>query len=205
MKTEIDKYLGKPLPPPFPPYDYQIPIIKKMISAILKGEHGLIIQPTATGKSVEASFVSRACILIHKMKGIYLYDENEGLDQARKRFELILGKNEVICANFFGYGKDYSVTEADMVFASFQSLNNHHEKWYQMFDPNHFDFIIVNEAHHGQAVTYKEVIDYFNCSKIGMTATPERMDNKDILEIFDTVLHDRYPKIKTHFQPRLAV
>jgi superfamily II DNA or RNA helicase len=181
-------YPGGILPPPFVPYDYQIPIIKKMIEAILKGKNGLVVQPTATGKSIVASFVARSCILIHKMRGIYLYDENEGLDQARKRFELVLGKNEVKCANFFGYGKEYSVTEADMVFASFQSLNNHHEKWYKLFDPEHFGFMIVNEAHHGQAITYKEVIDYFSCSKIGMTATPERMDEKNILDIFDSVL-----------------
>lgn len=181
-------YPGGILPPPFVPYDYQIPIIKIMIETILKGENGLVVQPTATGKSIEASFVARSCILIHKMRGIYLYDENEGLEQARKRFELVLGENKVKCANFFGYGKDDSVTEADMVFASFQSLNNHHEKWYKLFDQEHFDFMIVNEAHHGQALTYKEVINYFSCSKIGMTATPERMDGKNILDIFDSVL-----------------
>ena len=56
-------YPGGILPPPFVPYDYQIPIIKKMIEAILKGENGLVVQPTATGKSIVASFVARSCIL----------------------------------------------------------------------------------------------------------------------------------------------
>lgn len=190
MENQTIKRNGNIFPPPFLPYEHQIPIIKKMIDTILKGESGLIIQPTATGKSVEASFVARACILLHKMKGLYLYNENEGLEQARERFELVLGKNEVKSANFFGYGKDNSVTEADMVFASFQSLNNHTEKLYQMFNKEHFDFIIVNEAHHGQAFTYREVIDHFTCSKIGMTATPEREDGKNILDIFDKVLHE---------------
>jgi len=185
---KVRNYPGDIMPPPFVPYNHQIPIIKKVIETILRGENGLVVQPTATGKSVEASFVARSCILVYKMKGLYLYDENEGLDQARKRLELVLGENKVECANFFGYGKDYSVTEADMVFASFQSMNNHHEKWYKLFDPEHFGFIIVNEAHHGQAITYKEVINYFTCSKIGMTATPERMDGKNILDIFDTIL-----------------
>ncbi|MCX6753344.1 MAG: DEAD/DEAH box helicase [Candidatus Nomurabacteria bacterium] len=190
LKTKKNIYAGEILPPPFLPFDYQVPIIKIMTETILNGENGLVVQPTATGKSVEASFVARNCILIHKMKGLYLYDENEGVDQARKRFELILGENKVRSANFFGYGKDDFVTEADMVFASFQSLNNQYEKWYLMFNQEHFDFIIVNEAHGGQAVTYKEVIDYFICSKIGMTATPERMDGKNILDIFDKVIYE---------------
>ena len=189
--TYIPKTRKKTIfPPPFLPYDWQSPIIKIMIDTILAGENGLVVQPTATGKSVEAAFTARSCTLLHNMRGLYLYDENEGLEQARKSFEHIFGKNEITCANFFGYGKDHSVDSADMVFASFQSLNNHHNKWYTMFNTTHFDFIIVNEAHCGQAVSYKEVIDYFNCPKIGMTATPERMDGKNVLEIFDKIIFE---------------
>lgn len=181
---------GAVLPPPFTPYDYQVPIIKKMIGAINEGRNGLIIQPTATGKSVEAAFVARACALLHGKRGLYLYDENEGLNQARLKFEEIFNKNPIVCANFFGYGKDELVETADMVFASFQSLNNHHQKSYLRFNVKHFDYIIVNEGHHAQAITYKEVLDYFLCPKIGMTATPIRMDGKDILEIFHEILFE---------------
>lgn len=184
------KKRGKILPPPLIPYTYQVPIIKKMIDRINEGKNGLIIQPTATGKSVESAFVARACILLHEKRGLYLYDENEGLSQARNKFEEIFNKNEILCANFFGYGKDQHVEKADMVFASFQSLNNQHGKSYLKFDPKHFDFVIVNEAHHGQALTYKEVITYFLCPRIGMTATPIRMDGRDILEIFDEILYE---------------
>lgn len=178
------------LPPPFPPYTYQDPIIRTMVDTVLRGENGLVIQPTATGKSVEAAFTARACALLYGKRGLYLYDENEGLDQARLKFEEIFNKNKIVCANFFGYGKDEHVETADMVFASFQSLNNHHKKAYLMFDQKHFDYMIVNEGHHAHAVTYKEVIDYFICSKIGMTATPIRMDGKDILDIFDKVIFE---------------
>src|SRR3989344_204972 len=184
------KAQGALFPPPFKPYDYQIPIVKIVIEAILKGLNGFIVQPTATGKSTESAFIARSCILLHDMKGIYLYDENDGLIQARKSFEHIFGKNQIKCANFFGYNKKDDVTNADIVFASFQLMNNYHERWYKMFDQNHFDFMIVNEAHHGQAVTYRSVIEHFTCPRIGMTGTPERMDGLDILEIFDRVLVD---------------
>lgn len=189
-ENKLDNRAGKTLfPPPVKPYkEYQVQIIKDVIDAILNGLNGLVIQPTATGKSTEAAFIARSCILLHGMRGIYLYDENDGLHQARKSFEYIFSKNKVKCANFFGNEKDDDVTESDIVFASFQAMNNHHEKWYKMFNKDHFDFMLVNEAHHGQAVTYKTVIEHFSCPHIGFTGTPERMDGLNILEVFDRVL-----------------
>lgn len=187
---QITKRRGTLLPPPFMPYDYQSPIIRKMIEQVLAGKNGLVIQPTATGKSVEAAFATRALAILHRKRGLYIYDENEGLAQARLKFEEIFNGNLVTCANFFGYGKDDEVEKADMVFASFQSFNNHHQKSYLKFESVHFDYMIVNEGHHAQAPTYKEVIDYFQCPKIGMTATPKRMDEKDIMEIFHEVIFE---------------
>ncbi len=55
------------------------------------------------------------------------------------------------------------------------------------FSPNEFDYIIVDEVHHGQAPTYQMVLKYFepNFFMLGLTATPDRMDRKDIFELFD--------------------
>ena len=188
MYTETLNSQIKPVP--FQLYDYQKPIVKKALDTILKGENGLIVQPTGTGKTVEAAFIARACILLHKKRGLHVYDANDGLEQARKKFEEIFNGNDISCANFFGYGKEDHVRTANIVFASYQSLNHYKEKAYKTFDPTHFDFIIVNEAHHGEAVTYKEVIQHFTCPKIGMTAVPERQDGKDILNIFDKIIHE---------------
>ncbi|MFH1207768.1 MAG: DEAD/DEAH box helicase family protein [Patescibacteria group bacterium] len=53
------------------------------------------------------------------------------------------------------------------------------------FGKKRFDYIVVDESHHGQAPTYREVIDYFKPAfLLGMTATPDRMDMVDIREIF---------------------
>jgi superfamily II DNA or RNA helicase len=183
------KRRGKILPPPFVPYDWQTPIIKKMLDQILKGKSGLVIQPTATGKSTEAAFLARICALLHGKRGLYLYSENEGLDQAGKNFREVFGENHAIFANLFG-GKKDSLTDADMVFASFQSLNHRKKKLYTTFPKNFFDYKIVNEAHHSEAVTYKEVIEYFECPHIGMTGTPDRMDGKDIRGLYEEVLFE---------------
>ncbi len=183
------KRRGKILPPPFVPYDWQAPIIKKMLDQILKGKSGLVIQPTATGKSTEAAFLARICTLLHGKRGLYLYSENEGLDQAGKNFRKVFGENDATFANLFG-GKKDSLGEADIVFASFQSLNNHKKKLYKTFPKNFFDFKIINEAHHSEATTYKEVIEYFECPHIGMTGTPDRMDGKDIRNLYEEVLFE---------------
>jgi superfamily II DNA or RNA helicase len=55
------------------------------------------------------------------------------------------------------------------------------------FSPNEFDYIIVDEVHHGQAPSYQIILEYFHANffMLGLTATPDRMDRKDIFELFD--------------------
>ncbi len=50
------------------------------------------------------------------------------------------------------------------------------------FNANEFDYIIVDEVHHGQAQSYQIILQYFNANyfMLGLTATPDRMDRKDI-------------------------
>ena len=51
---------------------------------------------------------------------------------------------------------------------------------------NEFDYIIIDECHHATAETYKKIIGYFEPEfLLGLTATPERMDNQDVFELFD--------------------
>jgi superfamily II DNA or RNA helicase len=69
------------------------------------------------------------------------------------------------------------------VFASVQSLTTA-EPWVQ-FSPSHFQFIVIDEAHHSTAASYRPLLD--NCSPeilLGLTATPERMDGSSILPDF---------------------
>lgn len=58
------------------------------------------------------------------------------------------------------------------------------------FKPNAFDYIIIDEAHHGTANTYKKLLNYFKpVFTLGLTATPDRTDGQDLLEIFQNVAH----------------
>ena len=74
--------------------------------------------------------------------------------------------------------------EKDVVFASIQTLSR--KRHLENFSPNDFDLIIVDEFHHAAANSYKRVLDYFNPDfLLGITATPDRNDFRDIYSICD--------------------
>jgi len=61
-------------------------------------------------------------------------------------------------------------------------MHNH----FREFNKDHFDYIIIDEAHHAASKTYLDVLDYFNPKfTLGMKATPERSDNNSIFDLFD--------------------
>ena len=77
-----------------------------------------------------------------------------------------------------------------VVSASIQSLST--KERYKKFPPDYFDVIVVDEAHHAAAPTYKEVITYFKPKKLlGFTATPKRGDNVKLDDIFDKIAYER--------------
>lgn len=77
-----------------------------------------------------------------------------------------------------------NVNTCDILFASKDSL--YRDETLNLFGKEYFDYIIVDEVHHGEAPTYRKILDYFQPKfLLGMTATPERTDRKDILALFD--------------------
>lgn len=84
---------------------------------------------------------------------------------------------------YTGSQKDVSQT---VIFATVQSISKDLEK----FSPTDFDYLIVNECHHAAANTYQKIFTYFHLKFIlGLTATPERSDGEDMLELFQNVAH----------------
>jgi len=70
------------------------------------------------------------------------------------------------------------------LFASIQTLN-YGEK-YRKFPEDYFDYIVIDESHHASASAYLRIIEYYNPQiLLGLTATPERMDGKNILSYFN--------------------
>ena len=80
-----------------------------------------------------------------------------------------------------GGGNGFSETEGS-IFAMIQTLSreNHLEK----FSPEHFDYIVIDEFHHSEASSYQKILNYFKPAfLLGLTATPERMDGRDVLAL----------------------
>jgi len=81
-----------------------------------------------------------------------------------------------------------SSPDDEVVSASVHSIVHRLEK----FDPYRFHTIIVDEAHHAAAKTYRKVLEHFKPEKIiGFTATPNRSDKAKLCDIFDEIVFQR--------------
>jgi superfamily II DNA or RNA helicase len=172
------------------PRDYQLECRDIVWETLTIRDIVLYVMAMGLGKTVTSAFIAKPWLENGK-RGLFLCHETYILEHVEQEYRKVLLDNDIVYKTFYGgkdeqgnKRKDWSADQADMLFASFQSMNNWHEKWYLAFDRDHFDFMIVDESHHAQAPSYKEVIDYFQCKKIAMTATPDRMDLKDIRKIF---------------------
>lgn len=82
----------------------------------------------------------------------------------------------------------YQQYDSDFVFATMQTLSKAENL--ARFDRKHFDAVVIDEAHHSSANSYKKIMDYFEPDFwLGMTATPDKRDDniegRNIYEIFD--------------------
>lgn len=136
-------------------------------------QEGIVAAATGVGKTYLAAFDS-----IDYDKILFVAHREEILKQAAASFKAV--KPEIEYSFFNGAEK---LKEGRAVFASVQTL--HKEKYLEeYFKQDDFDYIIVDEFHHAAADSYLNVLEYFEPKfLLGLTATPYRMDNKDIFEL----------------------
>lgn len=167
------------------PFPYQIEILEKLESERLIHNRykNLIIAATGTGKTVISAFDYKNFVKLNP-KGnntlLFIAHREEILKQSRSCFRHVL-----LDMNFGDIlTSKTSASEFKHLFISVQSL--HSRDLYEMFKSDYFDFIIVDEIHHGAAKTYEKIFKFFKPKiLLGLTATPERMDGKDIKDFFD--------------------
>jgi len=137
----------------------------------------LIHHATGTGKTVTA--VSDA----KRMGGrtLYIAHTKDLITQAADTFRELWPE-----ASLGLYVENHKETDAQVICASVQSVALNLDS----FLPDAFDYLIIDEAHHAAAETYQKVLAYFTPRfTLGLTATPERADDQDILEIFKNTAH----------------
>jgi superfamily II DNA or RNA helicase len=148
--------------------------------AALKGLRGrltraLVVFATGLGKTLTAALIAK---LFRAKRILFLVHNNFILEHAVNEFRLVFSKKTRM-AIYNSMSKN-GATEADIVFATWQTMGKSMKEWAR----NHFNLIIVDEAHHSEADTYKPVLKYFTAPKLGITATPDREDEADIREVF---------------------
>lgn len=146
----------------------------------------LIIAATGTGKTVISAFdYIRYCQTQKLMVPLlYVAHRKEILDQAMACFRLITKDQNF--GEFMGDGENpFARSEVvPHVFATVQSINS--QKLWEKTNSDFFQFLIIDEVHHGTASSYRNLFDRFSPKVlVGLTATPERMDGESILPDFN--------------------
>jgi superfamily II DNA or RNA helicase len=164
------------------PFEYQKEILEKLY--VERNTHNryrnLIVAATGTGKTVISAFDYKNFRTNNKSsKLLFIAHRKEILEQSLSKFRGVLKENNF--GQLWVDGIEPTINE--YVFASVQTLNNRLKDI--KISPDYYDYIILDEAHHASASTYRPFLNYFKPKVLlGLTATPERMDNENILEDF---------------------
>ncbi len=168
------------------PYPYQEEILEefKAQREIHNRFRNLLVAATGTGKTVISAFdYKRFKELTDHAKLLFIAHKKEILLQARATFQGVLKDN-----NFGELWVDGITPDSnEYVFASVQTINNHIDSLNLTSD--YYDYIIIDEVHHIAANSYRPILKKFTPKiLLGLTATPERMDNENIINDFCGVI-----------------
>jgi len=171
---DIDVPIEVPIPA-VAPHDIQKQALTALENTRRVGNTaGLVVLATGLGKTWLAAFDSQRREF---RRVLFVAHREEILAQALETFRQI--RPDARLGNYDRNNKDI---QTDVLFASIQTLGkrNHLER----FAPTAFDYIVVDEFHHGAAPSYTRLIDHFEPKfMLGLTATPERTDGGDLLSL----------------------
>ena len=166
------------------PYPYQQEILDKLhAEREVRGlNRNLVVAATGTGKTVISAFDYRRFCNEHpgqRNRLLFVAHREEILKQSRDTFQGVL-KDPNFGELFVG---GYRPEHLDHLFISVQTLNS--QALCDSLPADYYDYIIVDEFHHAAAPTYQKLLNHFQPKiLLGLTATPERMDGKSILDYF---------------------
>ena len=164
------------------PNSMQVGFINNLRKIYEAGEDkALLISATGTGKTYASAFATRE---LEFKNVLFLVHRNQIAKQALKSYRKVFD-GKVSMGMVTGKYQDY---DADFVFATVQTLSK--EDTLSRYKKEYWDLIIIDEAHHSSADSYKKIMDYFTPKLwLGMTATPDKRDDnlegRNIYEIFN--------------------
>jgi len=161
------------------PHDVQRQALVALEETRKKGHNrGLVALATGLGKTYLGIFDTQA---MRSKTILFIVHVDHILRQAKNSFENVVPKRTEEMGFFTG--KEKSHEGKKIIFSTIQTISR--EKNLLQFSADHFDYVIIDESHHTAAESYKKVAEYFKPKFfLGLTATPERMDKKDILKYY---------------------
>lgn len=141
----------------------------------------LIVAATGTGKTVISAFDYQEFIRTHpRARILFTAHREEILRQSLNTYRSVL-QDTNFGALWVGSSRPQDSTEYEHLFISISMFNSRFEEFFTKLEPNFYNYIVIDEAHHSQADSYRKLFDHFTPQiLIGLTATPERMDGRDL-------------------------
>lgn len=163
---------------------YQSAALEAVLAAWESGARApLVVWPTGAGKTVLFAKIAEA-VRPTFGRTLVLAHREELIFQARDKIAAWTALSTAI--EMAESRADGALLGADVVVASVQSLIRRRTR----YTPEAFGLVVVDEAHHAPAVTYRTLLDYFApARRLGVTATPDRLDGQGLKGLFDVAAH----------------
>ena len=161
----------------FEPRGAQIEALCALENTRTEGARRALVQAaTGVGKTYLAAFDSKKYGRV-----LFVAHREEILKQAAESFKNVRNSDDY--GFFDGESK---CTDKSVIFASVATLGRNEYLNDRYFAPDYFNYIVIDEFHHAVNDQYQRIVNYFNPQfLLGLTATPERLDGRNIYEICD--------------------
>ena len=171
---------------------YQSEAVDAIYAAWQTHQSTLAVLPTGTGKTIMFAHVikqlpfGRTLLLAHREELIW---------QGSNKIEAVTGtRPDIEMAEFQADRRMWGQSKVVVSSIQTQVAGNEGKGRMKLFDPEQFALVIVDEAHHCTAVSYRKVLEHYKQNPkikiLGVTATPDRADEKALGEIFESVAYN---------------
>ncbi len=170
---------------------YQRQAVEAVLTAWQDHTAALMVMPTGTGKTI--TFGSILGRRLHEGRGLVLAHREELIFQAANALAGITGHRPDI--EMAEYMASHSLFDrAKLIVSTIQTqLAGKAKCRMEQFDPTDFATVVVDEAHHATAASYRKVLDYYRHADmriLGVTATPDRHDEEALGQVFEVAAFD---------------